>query len=172
MQHGKVIAYASRQLKPHEQRYPTYDLELVAIVFALKLWRHFLYGEKCEIFTDHKILKYIFTQKELNMRQQRWLELIKDYDYTISYHPGKANVVADALSRKDRLNMLTMAQELPQEFEKMGSEIRAPSAPTEMICTITFQPELMEKIKKCQEEVMNEKMNELTVEEICTQKDN
>ena len=172
MQHGKVIAYASRQLKPHEQRYPTHDLELAAIVFALKLWRHYLYGEKCEIFTDHKSLKYIFTQKELNMRQRRWLELIKDYDCTINYHPGKANVVADALSRKERLNMLTMAQELSQEFEKMGIEIRAPSAPTEMIHTMTFQPELMEKIKKCQEEVMNEKMNELTGEEICTQKDN
>ncbi|XP_074346927.1 uncharacterized protein LOC141685740 [Apium graveolens] len=89
MQHGNVIAYASRQLKPHEQKYPTHDLELAAIVFALKLWRHYLYGEKCEIYTDHKSLKYIFTQKELNMRQRRWLELIKDYDVTISYHPGK-----------------------------------------------------------------------------------
>ena len=107
MQHEKVIAYASRQLKPHEQRYPTHDLELVAIVFALKLWRHYLYGERYEIFTDHKSLRYIFTQKELNMRQRRWLELIKDYDCTISYHPGKANVVADALSCKERLNMLT-----------------------------------------------------------------
>ncbi|WOH14708.1 hypothetical protein DCAR_0934230 [Daucus carota subsp. sativus] len=106
------------------------------------------------------------------MRQRRWLELIKDYDCTINYHPGKANVVADALSRKERLNMLTMAQELSQEFEKMGIEIRTPSAPTEMIHTMTFQPELIEKIKKCQEEVMNEKMNELTGEEICTQKDN
>lgn len=172
MQHGKVIAYASRQLKPHEQRYPTHDLELAAIVFALKLWRHYLYGEKCEIYTDHKSLKYIFTQKELNMRQRRWLELIKDYDCTISYHPGKANVVADALSRKERLNMLTMTQEFSQEFEKMGIEIRAPSAPTEMICTMTFQPELINKIKRYQEEVMNEKMNELTGEEICTQKDN
>ena len=71
MQHGNVIAYASRQLKPHEQKYPTHDLELAAIVFALKIWRHYLYGEKCEIYTDHKSLKYIFTQKELNMRQRR-----------------------------------------------------------------------------------------------------
>ena len=104
MQHDKVIAYASIQLKTHEQKYPTHDLELEAIVFALKIWRHYLYGEKCEIYTDHKSLKYIFTQKELNMRQRRWLELIKDYDYSINYHPGKANVVADALSRKERLN--------------------------------------------------------------------
>ncbi|KAD3336725.1 hypothetical protein E3N88_32244 [Mikania micrantha] len=100
MQHGKVIAYASRQLKPYEVNYPTHDLELAAVIFALKIWRHYLYGETCNIFTDHKSLKYIFTQKELNMRQRRWLELLKDYDANIQYHPGKANVVADALSRK------------------------------------------------------------------------
>ncbi|KAL8134291.1 hypothetical protein AgCh_009363 [Apium graveolens] len=122
MQHDKVIAYASRQLKPHEEKYPTHDLELAAIVFALKIWRHYLYGEKCEIYTDHKSLKYIFTQKELNMRQRRWLELIKDYDYTINYHPGKANVVADALSRKERLNMIISSEELIKEFEKFEIE--------------------------------------------------
>jgi hypothetical protein len=98
MQNGKVVAYASRQLKSYEKNYPTHDLELAAVVFTLKIWRHYLYGEKCEIFTDHKSLKYLFTQKELNLRQRRWLELIKDYDCVISYHPGKANVVADALS--------------------------------------------------------------------------
>ncbi|KAL4021404.1 hypothetical protein IC575_020200 [Cucumis melo] len=97
---GKVVAYASRQLKIHEQNYPTHDLELAAVVFALKIWRHYLYGEKIQIYTDHKSLKYFFTQKELNMRQRRWLELVKDYDCEILYHPGKANVVADALSRK------------------------------------------------------------------------
>ncbi|KAL4016608.1 hypothetical protein IC575_024260 [Cucumis melo] len=97
---GKVVAYASRQLKSHEQNYPTHDLELAAVVFALKIWRHYLYGERIQIFTDHKSLKYFFTQKELNMRQRRWLELVKDYDCEILYHPGKANVVADALSRK------------------------------------------------------------------------
>ncbi|WMV09046.1 hypothetical protein MTR67_002431, partial [Solanum verrucosum] len=96
MQEGKVISYASRKLKPHELNYPTHDLELAAVVFALKIWRHYLYGEKCHIFTDHKSLKYLGTQKELNLRQRRWLELIKDYDCTIDYHPGKANVVADA----------------------------------------------------------------------------
>ena len=100
MQDGKVVAYASRQLKPHEQNYPTHDLELAAVVFALKIWRHYLYGEKCRIFTDHKSLKYLLTQKDLNLRQRRWLELLKDYDCIIDYHPGKANVVADALSRK------------------------------------------------------------------------
>ena len=100
MQHGRVIAYASRQLKKHELNYPVHDLELAAVVFALKIWRHYLYGETCQIFTDHKSLKYLFTQKELNLRQRRWLELIKDYDCTIEHHPGRANVVADALSRK------------------------------------------------------------------------
>ena len=99
MQEGKVVAYALRQLKPHEKNYPTYDLELVAIVFALKIWRHYLYGEKCFIYTDHKSLKYLPSQRELNLRQRTWMELIKDYDCVIDYHPGKANVVADALSR-------------------------------------------------------------------------
>ena len=98
MQDDKVIAYASRQLKVHEKNYPTHDLELAAVVFALKIWRHYLYGVHCQIYTDHKSLKYIFTQKELNMRQRRWLELVKDYDCDILYHPGKANKVADALS--------------------------------------------------------------------------
>jgi ribonuclease HI len=100
MQNEKVIAYASCLLKPHEQNYPTHNLELAAIVHALKIWRHYLIGNKCHIFTDHKSLKYIFTQPDLNLRQRRWLELIKDYDHEIHYHPRKANVVADALSRK------------------------------------------------------------------------
>ena len=100
MQEGKVVAYASRQLKPHEKNYPTHDLELAAIVFALKIWRHYLYGEKCFIYTDHKSLKYLPSQRELNLRQGRWMELIKDYDCVIDYYPGKANVVANALRRK------------------------------------------------------------------------
>ena len=100
MQNGRVVAYASRQLKKHEQNYPTHDLEMAAVVFALKIWRHYLYGVTCEIYTDHKSLKYIFQQRDLNLRQRRWLELLKDYDCSILYHPGKANVVADALSRK------------------------------------------------------------------------
>ena len=100
MQDGKVVAYASRQLKPHEQSYPTHDLELASIVFALKIWRNYLYREKCRIFTDHKSMKYVLTQKDLNLRQRRWLELFKDYDCIIDYHYGKANVVVDALSTK------------------------------------------------------------------------
>ncbi|XP_073051278.1 uncharacterized protein [Primulina eburnea] len=112
MQREKVIAYASRQLKDYEKSYPTHDLELAAVVFALKIWRHYLYGEKCEIFTDHKSLSYLFSQKELNMRQRRWLELVKDYDCTISDHPGKANVVADALSRKSSSLLGSMISKL------------------------------------------------------------
>ena len=100
MQEKNVIAYASRQLKVHERNYPTHDLELAAVVFALKQWRHYLYGVKCEVYTDHRSLQYVFTQKYLNLRQRRWMELLKDYDITILYHPRKANVVADALSRK------------------------------------------------------------------------
>ncbi|KAG8485863.1 hypothetical protein CXB51_019210 [Gossypium anomalum] len=100
MQEGRVVAYASRQLKPHEKNYPTHDLELAAIVFALKIWRHYLFGERCHVYSDHKSLKYLMTQRELNLRQRRWLELLKDYELVIDYHPGKANVVADALSRK------------------------------------------------------------------------
>jgi hypothetical protein len=107
MQEGKVIAYASRQLRKHEKNYPTHDLELADVVHALKIWRHYMIGKKCKIFMDHKSLKYIFTQKELNLRQRRWLELIKDYDLEIQYHPRKANVVADALSRKGQVNNIT-----------------------------------------------------------------
>ena len=108
MQEGKVVAYASRQLKPHEKNYPTHDLDLAAIVFALKIWRHYLYGEKCFIYTDHKSLKYLPSHRELNLRQRRWMELIKDYDCVIDYHPGKANVVADALSRKTMQTLRTL----------------------------------------------------------------
>ena len=100
MQDGRVIAYGSQQLKRHEQNYPTHDLELTAIIYALKLWRHYLYGEQFKIFMDHKGLKYIFSQKELNMRQRKWMEYLKEFDCTISYNPGKANMVADALSQK------------------------------------------------------------------------
>jgi hypothetical protein len=107
MQEGRVIAYASRQLKRHEEHYPTHDLELAIVVHALKIWRHYLLGNICHIYTDQKSLKYIFTQAEVNMRQRRWIELIKDYDLEVHYHPGKANVVADALSRKEHLCYLS-----------------------------------------------------------------
>ncbi|KAK1692193.1 hypothetical protein QYE76_008890 [Lolium multiflorum] len=127
MQGGKVISYLSRQLKQHEQNYPTHDLELAAVVLALKVWRHYLMGNRCEIYSDHKSLKYIFTQKELNMRQRRWIELIKDYDMEIHYHPGKANVVADALSRLPcQLNSMIAIEQpsLYQEFEQFRLELK------------------------------------------------
>jgi hypothetical protein len=97
MQDGHVVAYASRQLRKHEEHYPTHDLELATVVHALKIWRHYLVGKRCEIYLDHKSSKYIFTQSDLNLRQ-RWLEFIKDYDLEINYHAGKVNIVADALS--------------------------------------------------------------------------
>ncbi|GJY45621.1 putative reverse transcriptase domain-containing protein [Tanacetum coccineum] len=106
MHKERVTAYASRQLKIHEKNYTTHDLELGAVMFTFKMWRHYLYGTKCVMFTDHKSLQHILNQKELNMRQRRWLELLSDYDCEIHYHPGKANVVADALSRKERIKPL------------------------------------------------------------------
>jgi hypothetical protein len=106
--------------------YPTHDLELAAVVFALKIWRHYLYGEKCEIYTDHKSCKYLFMQKELNLRQRRWLELIKDYDCVINYHPGKANVVVDALNRKSRGGgacLKTLPRELQADLQRFDLEV-------------------------------------------------
>ncbi|GJW00290.1 putative reverse transcriptase domain-containing protein [Tanacetum coccineum] len=123
MQREKVIAYASRQLKVHEENYTTHDLELGAVVFTLRLWRHYLYGTKCVVFTDHKSLQYILNQKKMNLRQRRWIELLSDYDCEIWYHPGKANVVADALSRKERSKplrvralMMTVHNDLPKQI--------------------------------------------------------
>ncbi|GKA56835.1 putative reverse transcriptase domain-containing protein [Tanacetum coccineum] len=123
MQREKVIAYASRQLKPNEENYTTHDLELGAVVFALKIWRHYLYGTKCTVFTDHKSLQHILDQKELNMRQRRWLELLADYDCEIRYHPGKENVVADALSQKERIKPLRVRSLVMTIHPKLASQI-------------------------------------------------
>nr|GEV94853.1 putative reverse transcriptase domain-containing protein [Tanacetum cinerariifolium] len=131
MQKEKVIAYASRQLKVHEKNYTTHDLELGAVVFTLKMWRHNLYGTKYVVFTDHKSLQHILDQNELNMRQRRWLKLLSDYDFEIRYHPGKANVVTDALSRKERSKQLrvralvmTIGLNLPKKILSAQSEAR------------------------------------------------
>jgi hypothetical protein len=121
-----VIAYASRALRTHEQNYPTHDLELTAVIHALKIQRHHLMGTKCHIYTNHESLKYIFTQADLNMRQRHWLELIKDYDLEVHYHPGKANVVADALSRKAHYSFLSVEafnETLCWEMRKLNLEI-------------------------------------------------
>nr|GFA52119.1 putative reverse transcriptase domain-containing protein [Tanacetum cinerariifolium] len=133
MQREKVISYASRQLKVHEKNYTTHDLELGAVVFALKIWRHYLFGTKCTVFIDHKSLQHIIDQKELNMRQRRWLELLSDCDCKIRYHPGKGNVVADALSRKERepplrvrALVMTIGLDLPRQILNAQTETRKP----------------------------------------------
>nr|GEX25186.1 reverse transcriptase [Tanacetum cinerariifolium] len=153
MQHGKVIAYASRELKPYEENYLTHDLELAAMVFALKIWRHYLYGETCDIFTDHKSLKYIFTQKELNMRQRRWLELLKDYNVNIQYHPGKANVVANALSRKIFRTMacLKIQPEIIKDLELVEVKLIVHGSEG-YIASLKIEPNLILKIKEAQKE--------------------
>jgi hypothetical protein len=151
MQDGRVIAYASRQLKQHEEHYPTHDLELAAVVHALKIWRHYLLGNICHIYTDHKSLKYIFTQSDLNMRQRRWLELIKDFDLEVHYHLGKANVVADALSRKTHCNCLTVKLfdiSLCHEIEKLGIEIVQQGS----VANINVETTIRDKIISSQKE--------------------
>jgi hypothetical protein len=158
MQEGRVVAYSSRQLKIHEKNYPTHDLELAVVVHALKTWRHYLYGQKCDIYMDQKSLKYIFTQSELNMRHQRWLELIKDYELEIHYQPRKANVVADALSRKSQVNMLAahpMPYELAKEFDSMS--LRFLNNTQGVI--IELEPTLEQDIRKGQKN--DEKINEI-----------
>jgi ribonuclease HI len=128
MQEGHVIAYMSRQLRKHELNYHTHDLELAAVVHALKILRHYIMGTKCQVYTDHWSLKYIFTHKDLNLRQCRWLELIKDNDLEIHYHLGKANLVADALSRKEHVHADIVTQlpdELVEDFEKLNLGIVA-----------------------------------------------
>jgi hypothetical protein len=135
IQDGHVVVYASRQLRKHEAHYVTHDLELAIVVHALKIWRHYLMGMRCELYTDHKSLKYIFTQWNLNLRQRRWLELIKDYDLGINYHPGKANVVTDALSRRSHVSQLvldSMPFELCEKFDKFNLRIVANTEAMEM----------------------------------------
>jgi hypothetical protein len=128
MQDDHVVVYASQQLRKHEEHYPTHDLELAAVVHALKIWRHYLMGKRCERYKDHKSLKYIFTQPDLNLRQRRWFELIKDYDLGINFHPGKANVVVDALSQRSNANHLVVRSiplKLCDEFDKLRLKIVA-----------------------------------------------
>jgi hypothetical protein len=149
MQDNRVIAYASRALRPHEQNYPTHDLELAVMVHALKMWRYYLMGTHCNIFTNQKSLKYIFTQVDLNMRQRRWLELIKDYDLEVHYHPGKANVVADALSRKSQCNCVMMDSRiniLCDELSKMKIEV----IPSGALSHISIEPTLQDQIVMAQ----------------------
>jgi hypothetical protein len=149
MQEGRVIAYASRQLKRHEEHYPTHDLELAAMVHALKIWRHYLLGNTCHSYTDHKSLKYIFTQVQLNMRQRRWLELIKDYDLEVHYHPGKANVVMDALCRKEHLCYLSTSlfeTTICQEMERLNLSLFQPT----LLVNLQLESTLINQIVEAQ----------------------
>ena len=116
----RVVAYGSQKLMNHVWNHPTHDMELVAIFFALKIWSHYLNGEHFEVFSDHKSLKYIFTQWDLNMRQRRCIKFLEDYDFTLHYHPGKANVVVDALSRKSRGVLASVASQEWQMLEIVG----------------------------------------------------
>ena len=118
MQEGQEVAYTSRQLRLHEANYPTHDLELAAVIFALKFWRNYLYGVTFEVFSDHKSLRYLFNERELNMRQRQWMEFLKDYDFKLKYHHGKVNVVADALSMKS-LHVSTMMIHQMKLLEKL-----------------------------------------------------
>ncbi|WVZ80158.1 hypothetical protein U9M48_027657, partial [Paspalum notatum var. saurae] len=145
MQEGRVIAYASCQLRKHEANYPTHDLELTAVVHALKIWRHYLLGNTCHIYTDHKSLKYILTQPELNMRQRWWLELIKDYDVEIHYHPGKANVVADALSRKAHCNVIEARPTVRVICCEMD-EIETPTEQHAELYSLIIEPTIKDQI--------------------------
>jgi ribonuclease HI len=147
MQEGRVVAYSSCQLNVHEKNYPIHDLELAAVVHALKTWRHYMYGQKCNVYTYHKSLKYIFTQSELNMRQQRWLEPIKDYELEIHYHPGKANVVADALSRKSQVNMM-VAHPMPYELAKEFDQLSLGFLNNTRGVTVELEPTLEQEIKE------------------------
>ncbi|GJT97181.1 putative reverse transcriptase domain-containing protein [Tanacetum coccineum] len=147
MKRGKVITYASRQLKIHEKNYTTHDLDFGMVVFALKIWRHYLYGTKNVIYTDHKSLQHIFDQKELNTRQRRWIELFSAYDCEIRYHPGKANVVADALSRKEKvkpkrvqaMSMMIWSSIKEKLLAAQNEATKEENAPTKMLSEVTFK---------------------------------
>jgi hypothetical protein len=158
MQDGHVVAYASWQLRKHEVNYLTHDLELAVVVHALRIWRHYLMGKRCKLYMDHKSLKYIFMQPNLNFRQRRWMELIKDYDLGINYHHGKANVVADALSHRSHVSQLvvdSMPFELCEEFDKLNLRIVANIEAMEM----DVGSSLLQEIQKGQ--VEDEKIQEI-----------
>lgn len=145
MQLSNVVAYASRKLKVHEQNYPTYDLELGLVVLALKCWLHYLYGERFEVFSDHKSMRYVFMHKDLNMRQRRGIEYLEHYDFNLEYHPGKANVVTDALSRKTHCTPAYLAMDewkMHHVHNEFGFElVQDKRGPT--LFTVIAQPSLI-----------------------------
>ena len=153
MQSGRVVAYGSRQLKNHDRNYPTRDLELAAIVFALKILRHYLYGKQFEVFSDHKSLRYIFTQRDLNMRQRRWMEYMEDYNFTLHYHPGKANVMADALSQKSREVLASAASREWQMLETVGQfRLQYSDQAQGVLRSLVATPSLLSRVIESQEQ--------------------
>jgi hypothetical protein len=174
MQDGHVVAYASWQVRKHEAHYPTHDLELAAVVHALKIWRHYFMGKRCELYTDLKILKYIFTQSNLNLRQRRSFELIKYYDLGINYHLEKANVVADALSRRSHVSQLvvdSMPFELCEEFDKLNLRIITNTEAMEMEVGLSLLQEIQrgpledEKVQKIKRNIKAEKLPSFSEDE-------
>jgi hypothetical protein len=157
MQDGQVVLYASRQLRKHAENYPTHELELTSVVHALKIWRHYLIGHRCKIYSDHKSLKYIFTQTDLNLRQRRWLELIKDYDVGINYHPWKANIIADALICKKYCNATVVRRMKPELYQEIGYLNLA--IINEVAMAVEMELTLEAEIKKAQLE--DEKLKEI-----------
>jgi hypothetical protein len=157
MKEGQVVSYASHEVRKHEENYPNHDLELAAVVHTLKIWRHYLISHQCEIYSDHKCLKYIFTKIELNLRQCKWLELIKDYDVRINYHPGKVNAIADALGRKKHCSVIIariMRPELRQEIRYLNLAMM-----NEITITVGVELMLKAEIRKVQLE--DEKLKEI-----------
>ena len=151
MQSERVVAYGSHQLKNHEQNYPTHDMELAAIVFVLKIWRHYLYGKQFEVYSDHKSIRYIFTQWDLNMRQRRWMEFLEDYDFTLHYHLGKENVVVDALNRKSRGALASIASWEWQMLETMGQfRLQYSEQAQGTLVSLVTTPSLLSKVIESQ----------------------
>ena len=151
MQSGRVMAYGSRQLKNHERSYPRHNMELADTVFSLNIWRHYLYGERFEVFLDHKSLKYIFTQWDINVRQRRWMEYQKDHDFTLHYHPGKANVVVDALNQKSRRVLASVASQewkMLKTVERLMLQYRRQAQNT--LRSLVATPSLLNKVIKSQ----------------------
>src|SRR4051812_36842506 len=150
MQGDRVVAFGLRQLKNHKKNYPTHDLELGLVVFALKTWRHYLYGEDFVVFSDHKSLGYNFTQKELNMRHRRWLEYLADYTFTMHYHPGKANVVADALSRRSYAKLFSLSLQSQRITPDLYGLLQAKSQESRVgrLFSLVALPSLLTKVKE------------------------
>jgi hypothetical protein len=174
MQDGHIVVYASYQLRKHEVHYITHDLELAAVVHALKIWRHYQMGKRYELYMDHKSLKYIFTQLDLTLGQRRWLELMKDYDLGINYHPRKANVVADTLSHKSHVSQLvvdSMSFELCEEFDKINLRIIANTEVMEMEVGSSLLQEISrgqvedEKIQEIKRNIKEEKSHGFSKDE-------